>query len=123
MLYKLLECAVYLLAAYGLLVLVLGAAESIRCRISGHRPKVRVVLLVKDAEEHIEYIIRNAVKKDFVSRVFSDKNMVIVDMNSTDHTYQLLGKLQKDFSNIESLTFEERELIFDDFSIFSPSTK
>lgn len=123
MLNSLLECIVYLLATYGLLVLVLGATELIRCRIKGRRPNVRIIFLVKDAEEHIEYIIRNAVKKDFASRAFSDKNMIIVDMNSTDHTYQLLEKLQNDFSNIEVLTFKERELIFDDFSIFSPSEK
>lgn len=123
MLYRLFEYAVWLLAAYGLLTLLLDAAGLIHCRISGNRPSVRVVLLVRDTEEHIEYIIRNVVKKDFTSRVLSDKKMVIVDMNSTDHTYQLLEKLQKDFSNIEALTFDERELIFNDFSIFSPSTK
>lgn len=123
MLYRLFEYAVWLLAAYGLLALLLDAAGLIHCRISGNRPRVRVVLLVRDTEEHIEYIIRNVVKKDFTSRVLSDKKMVIVDMNSTDHTYQMLEKLQKDFSNIEALTFDERELIFNDFSIFSPSTK
>lgn len=121
--YILLECVICLLAAYGLLVLVLSAAELIRCRVSGCRPKVRVVILVKDAEEYIEYIIRNAVKRDFISKVFSDKKLVIVDMDSTDQTYQLLERLQKDFSNIESLTFKEREFIFDDFSTFSPSIK
>lgn len=121
--YRLFECFVWLLAAYGLFTLLLGAVGLIRCRISGHHPNVRIVLLVRDAEEHIEYIIRNAAKKDFASRVLSDRNMVIVDMNSTDHTYQLLERLQKDFSNIDTLTFEERDLIFDDFSIFSPTSK
>ncbi len=119
MMSSLLECFVCLLAAYGLLVLVLEMAGLIRSRISGLRPKVRVVLLVKDAEEHIEHIIRNAAKKDFAARVLSDRNMTVVDMNSSDHTYQLLEKLQKDFSNIEVLTFEDRTLIFDGFSIFS----
>ena len=123
MLIRLLECAVWLLAAYGLLTLVHGMIELIHCRISGHRPNVRVVLLVKDAEEHIEYIIRNMSKKDFVSKTLTDKNMVIIDMNSTDHTYQILEKLQVDFSNVEALSFEEKEHIFDDFPIFSLSSK
>ena len=121
MLISLLEYLIYLLATYGFVVLILGAVELIGCRAPAHRPDIRVVLLVKDAEEHIEYIIRNAVKRDFVTKVFSDKNMVVIDMNSGDHTYQLLEKLQNDFSNIEALTFEERELIFDDFSTFSHS--
>lgn len=123
MLYILLEYVVYLLAVYGLLVLVIGSAELVRCRISGCRPKVRIVLLVKDVEENIEYIIRNAVKKDFASKVLSDKNIAIVDMNSADHTYELLEKLQKDFLNIEVLKFEEKTIIFDDFSVFSPIEK
>jgi hypothetical protein len=122
MLYIVLKCLVCLLAAYGLLILVHGAFELIRCRISGDHPKVRIVLLVKDAEEYIEYIVRNAIKKDFASKALSDKNMIIVDMKSADQTYLLLQKLQKDFSNIEALAFEERELIFDDFSIFSSPT-
>ena len=123
MLKSLLECIVYLLATYGLLVLVLGAADMIRCRVRGRRPDVRVVLLVKDAEDHIEYIVRNAVKKDFASKALSDKNMFIVDMDSTDSTNQILKKLQSDFSNIEILPFEDRSMIFDDFYIFSPSEK
>lgn len=121
--FRLFECFVWLLAAYGLLTLLLGTIGLIRCRISGHRPSVRVVLLVRDAEEHIEYIIRNASKKEFASKVLSEKNMIIVDMNSADNTYQLLERLKKDFSNIETLTFDERDQIFNDFSIFSPTPK
>ena len=123
MLYRLFEYVVCLLAAYGLLMLVLSAAGAIQNRIPGRRPRVRVVLLVKDAEEHIEYIIRSAVKKDIASKALSDRTIAVVDMDSMDHTYMLLEKLQKDFSNIEALTFAERNLIFEDFSIFSPSEK
>ena len=119
MLKSLLECIIYLLATYGLLILVLGAADMIRCRMKGRRPNTRVVLLVKDSEEHIEYIVRNAVKKDFASKALSDKKIIIVDMNSTDNTTLLLKKLEEDFSSIKILPFEERSRIFDDFSAFS----
>lgn len=123
MLYDLLLCIVSILAAYGLLALVSGLAESIRCRISGMRPEVRVVVLVQNAEEQIEYIVRNAVKKDIQSKLLSDKKVIFVDMNSEDKTYELLDKLQKNFSSIEALPYQESVHIYDGFTIFSPFAK
>lgn len=119
MMENLFDCVIYLLATYGLLTLALGAADMIRCRMRGRRPKVRVVVLVQDAEDHIEYIVRNAVKKDFASRALSDKNVIFVDMRSADHTSQLLKKLKENYSGIEILPPEERLRIFDDFDVFS----
>jgi cell division protein FtsX len=123
MLYNLLLCIVCILAAYGLLALVSGIAESVRCRISGIRPEVRVVVLVQNAEEQIEYIVRNAVKKDIQSKMLSDKKVTFVDMDSKDKTSELLDKLQKNFSSIEVLSYPDRAHIYDGFSIFSPSAK
>ena len=123
MLYNLLLCIVCILAAYGLLSLITGLAESVRCRISGVRPEVRVVVLVQNAEEQIEYIVRNAVKKDIQSKMLSDKKIVFVDMNSEDKTYELLDKLQKNFSSIEALSYQENAHIYDGFTTFSPSVK
>lgn len=123
MLENLLDCIIYLLATYGLVVLSLGAADLVRCRVRGRRPNVSVVLLVQDAEDYIEYIVRNAVKKDFASKAVSDKKVIFVDMNSTDNTSQLLKKLKNDFPSIEILTLNERLRIFDDFGIFSHDVK
>lgn len=120
---NLFDCIIYLMATYGLLVVVLGAADMIRCRIRGRRPNVRVVVLVQDAEDHIEYIVRNAVKKDFASRALSEKNVIFVDMNSSDRTSLLLKKLKDEFPNIEIVSPDERLRIFDDFCVFSPDEK
>lgn len=123
MLLSLLECIVCLLAAYGLLALVLEAVEFLHCRNRGKRPEVQMILLVRNAEEQIEYIVRNIVNKDYITKVLSDKKLMIVDMNSTDQTIQLLEKLQNNFSNIEMLPFKEKERVFEDFTIFSPTGK
>ncbi|MEN6314958.1 MAG: hypothetical protein ABFD25_12000 [Clostridiaceae bacterium] len=123
MLENMFDCIIYLLATYGLLVLVFGAADMVRCRVRGRRPNVRVVVLVQDAEDHIEYIVRNVVKKNFASKALSDKNIIFVDMNSADHTSQLLKKLKDDFSSIEIIPLDERLRIFDDFRVFSPGEK
>lgn len=123
MLKNLIECILYLLAAYGLIVLISSAARLIQCRVRGCRPDVRAAILVKNAEENIEYIIRSAVTNEFASSVFSDKRLIVVDMGSTDNTLELLEELQKEYCSIEVLKCNEREQIFCDFSVFPPSGK
>jgi hypothetical protein len=120
---RLIEITVGLLALYGLVMLVFAVTGRLRLKDLQKHPGVRVVLLVKNTEEQIEYIIRNAVKNDFASIVLSDDRILVVDMNSTDNTYRLLEKLRRDYSNIEILGFNERECVFEDFSIFSPPPK
>ncbi len=115
MLFSILECLTYILAVYGLLILVIGAADLIRCRIRGHRPKVRVVLLVQDAEDQIEYIVRNAVKKEFTAKVFSDEKLAVVDMHSKDNTYLLLQKLQKNFQSVEVLKSDDIDEVIKEY--------
>jgi len=137
LIYILFELAVCLLAIYGLIMLARTAAVHIHARLpekvpgpaadSAHCPPahhgVRMVLLVRDAEEQIEYVVRTAVKNDFASRVMSDHSLVIIDMDSSDNTFLLLEKLQKDFSNITAVRFEDRVLVFDDIAIFSHPLK
>ncbi len=137
MIYNLIELVVCLFAIYGLIML--GYKAVVHIRVSGpgkasgrsaaglncppRLTGVRMVLLVRNAEEQIEYIVRTAVKNDFASRVLSENSLVIIDMNSTDNTCLMLERLQKDFSNVEALRFEDRELIFNELTIFSHPPK
>lgn len=118
-----LEFIACLLAAYGLLSLALGAADAIRVKIAGKRPNVRAILLVQDAEEQIEHIVRNAIRKKFAYGSFSDKKLIIADMNSTDNTLRILGELADIFPGIEVLAYKDKNKIFNDFSGFSPLEK
>jgi hypothetical protein len=115
MLSDIIQCIICILAVYGLFSLMLGISETIRCRLSGPRPRVRVVLLVKDAEEHIEYIVKYAVSKEYAARVLSDNKLMIVDMGSEDNTYQLLQKLQNNFPCIEVLGSDSIDDIIREF--------
>lgn len=123
MLTNLPECIIYLLAAYGALVLVLGAIDLIRSKMAANHPKVRVVLLVQNAQDQIEFIVRNVVMKDFASRASSDKKVIFVDMDSSDDTVVLLKKLQQCYPSIEVLQHQDKEVIFRDFQLFSPTIK
>jgi hypothetical protein len=115
MLSDIILCIVCILAVYGLFALILGVSDMICCRMAGPRPKVRAVLLVKDAEDQIEYIVRYAVKKEYAARVLSDKSLAIVDMDSEDNTFALLQKLQENFPGIEVHKISSLENIIKDF--------
>lgn len=114
MLYDAVGCLIYILAVYGLLVLILSIAELIRCRVRDRRPKVRIILLVRNAEEHIEYIVRSAVKKDMAGRLLSDAKIAVVDTDSSDNTYMLLEKLQNAYPGIEVFKLAEMDKILTD---------
>lgn len=115
---NIIQCVIYIFAIYGLISLLFGLAELIRHKSIGMLPDVKVVLLVRNAEEHIEYIIRYAVRNDITSKLYSDKKLTVVDMASEDDTPLILEKLQKDHSNIEVLSHDDRELVFKDFASF-----
>lgn len=123
MLTNLPECIIYLLAAYGALVLVLGAIDLIRSKMAASHPKVRVVLLVQNVQDQIEFIVRNVVMKDFASKASSDRKVIFVDMDSSDETVLLLKKLQQCYPAIEVLQHQDKEAIFSDFQPFSPTLK
>jgi hypothetical protein len=116
MMYDAVVCLTYILAIYGLFMLLAGIAGSMRCRVKGRRPKVRVVLLVRDAEEHIEYIVRNAVKSELAARLLSDAKIAVVDADLSDSTFRLLEKLQKTYPGIEILKPGELDKFLDDFT-------
>ncbi|NMA33619.1 MAG: hypothetical protein GX940_03575 [Clostridiaceae bacterium] len=116
MLYDAIVCLTYILAIYGLFILLSGIAGSMRCRVKGRRPEVRVILLVRDSEEHIEYIVRNAAKNEIAAKLLSDAKIAVVDAGSSDSTYSLLERLQKTYPGIEVLKISELDKIVDDFT-------
>lgn len=116
MLYDAVVCLTYILAIYGLLMLVSGIAESIRCRVRGRRPRVRVILLVRDSEEHIEYIVRSAVRKELPARLLSDAKLTIMDAGSADNTYELLERLREMYPCIEVCRISDMERILTDMA-------
>ncbi len=115
MVIDIIKCIICILAVYGFFSIIMNISEILRCRLTGPRPKVRAVLLVKDAEEQIEYIVRYAVNKEYAARVLSDGKLVIVDMDSADNTYLLLQKLQQHFPCIEVIRSSSIDNIFSDF--------
>ena len=110
--FKFLAC---LLAAYGAFTLISCIIGAIRSRGVPETSKVRVVVVVRDMEEQIENIVRNALKAELTTRLMSNGNLTFVDMDSKDRTLLFLNKLKKDYQNIDILEIQERDRAFADF--------
>jgi len=76
---------------------------------------IKPVLLVKDIEDDIEYIIRRALNCDFIRRITGDSSLTVVDMGSTDDTLKILKKLSYEDDRITAVGPEGKDAIFDEF--------
>lgn len=115
MLYYITKFLVCLFAVYGAFTLIICLIGAIRGRSCSGNSKVRVVVAVRDVEEQIENIARNAVKLKLASKLMSDGKLTFVDMDSKDGTLLMLHKLKKDYENIDILQAEEKHMVFSDF--------
>jgi len=120
---KISELILWILAVYGLFSLISGALGLIRLKSRLKCGYIKPVLLVRNAEDCIEYVVRNLAAKDFLGGLLPGQKISIVDMNSEDNTYLIAKKLEIDYPHLEALNFDEREYIFDTEAIFSPSPK
>lgn len=111
----LLKFIVYLFAIYGALMLILSILGTIRARLHLKDSKLKLVLVVKNAGEYIEYIVRDMAKRVLADRAFPVDSLTVVDMNSEDETRNILEKLRNDFDFIELLSEKEKEKTFCNF--------
>lgn len=116
MLYYIIKFLACLLAVYGAYTLISCMIGAVMSRGASETSKVRVVVVVRDVEEQIENIVRNALKAELATRLMSGGNLTFVDMASQDGTLLLLNKLKRDYENIEILEIEERDKAFSDFA-------
>jgi hypothetical protein len=112
MLQVLLDILIYTLAAFGIIVLMVGVLKNIFNRFKVDNPKIRLVLVVKDQEDHIEGVIKSIFTKDILFGTMPGNRLVVLDMGSKDETLTILEKLKKDFEYIDILRVEEKEKIF-----------
>jgi hypothetical protein len=106
---------IYSLAVYGVLSLAISVFDSIRQRIGNENSRVRLILIIKNQENTIEGIIRNIFRGDFLRRVMSGGKLIVLDMDSTDKTFDILIKLKDDYGCFHVLKGNEKENIFTNF--------
>lgn len=100
-----------LFAIYGLISLFLMILK-LMGRKKYFVEKANLVLLVKDQEQSIEGMVREAMESKFVRNIAINGSFIIVDMDSKDETYKILKKLEHQFPLVEVCSFGERNSIF-----------
>jgi len=116
MLKAIFEFTVYLFALYGAVILILGTVGSVCRSKSCDNLKIRMVLVVKNAENVIEGIVRNVFLGGVLGIVMSQGRLTIIDMGSTDSTQEILNKLKNDYEVLDVLGTDEKEKVFTAFS-------
>ena len=112
-----LKFLVYLLAIYGALTLILCMFGTIRTRLHLKGSKLKLILVVKNSEKYIEYLIKDMILKFMSDRSIPIDALTVVNMNSVDDTGAILEKLQKDFEYMEVLSEKDKERVFSNFNL------
>ena len=73
---------------------------------------IYVIIAVKNQEEKIEGFMRSALFKLLYGRDDYVKNIIVADLESTDHTKEISKKLSKEYECLKVLSWKEaRELM------------
>lgn len=112
---NLLKFIVYLFAIYGVLTLILGILGAIRTKLYLNGSKLKLVLVVKNSGNYIEYLVKDIILKFMPDRSIPIDSLTVVDMNSDDDTVAILEKLRKDFDCMELLSDKDKEKVFSNF--------
>ncbi len=101
-----------LLAVYGGLALIIGVLEGVRFGPHSRCENVKLILVVKDAGDNIEWIVRSAFKNDFQGKALSGNSLAVVDMGSSDDTFKILEKLKQEYQYIDIYTIDQKDKAF-----------
>jgi hypothetical protein len=106
---------IYIFALYGVLSIVSITVKRFCYNIKLKSSDTRIVLLVKNKEDVIEGIIKSIFKGEVLKNLIWDNSIYVVDMGSKDATVNILKKLKKIYTGLETLEIKDRENIFHDF--------
>jgi hypothetical protein len=108
-----LKFILFLFAVYGLITLIFSLIEMIPARPAHKFGKYKLVLLTKNSQDNIEFAVSNILKNKLVGWLDLDKSLTVVDMGSTDETFEVLKRMERNSENLNVVEFKQREKIFD----------
>lgn len=103
------------LSVYGAFAVFKSISISIWNRYKEGIKDIKLVLLVKNQECLVEYLVRGYFSTGFMGEVICDNDIVVLDMGSTDSTLMILKKLKSIYRNVTIMTLDERESVFAPF--------
>lgn len=102
---------VWTLALYGLFEIVKNIINICTCtnlRTNG----IYFIVATKNQENNIEGFLRNLMFKIIYGKEDIIKNIIVVDLNSTDNTRKIVEKLQEEYEQITILNLKDcKELL------------
>ena len=91
-------------AMYGIAVTLRDILEKFRCKDEFNG--LEHCIYVKNAEKNVEVYIR-----DIIFKYPNMKNLIVVDMDSTDGTYEILERLRKEFEFMRVIKYQNLDLL------------
>ena len=74
---------------------------------------IHVIIAVKNQEEKIEGFLRSTIFKYLYGKEDYIKNIMVVDLKSTDKTNQIIKNMEKQYECLQILTWKECKEIMD----------
>ena len=103
---------VWVLALYGLIEIIKTIIYTYT--YTNLRPNgIYIIVAVKNQANRIEGFIRTTLFRIIYGKEENIKNIIAVDLNSTDETKQILEKLSSEYENIKISNWKECREIFD----------
>ena len=103
---------VWVLAIYGLIELIktiIYTYAYTNLKSNG----IYIIVAVKNQANQIEGFIRTTLFRIIYGKEENIKNIIAVDLNSTDETKQILEKLSNEYENIKVANWKECKDLFD----------
>lgn len=90
---------VVFIAIFGWYILIKDILDNYLYRNIELDENIKLQMIVKNQEENIEMIVKKILNAQ--NRIGYFKQIEIIDKNSTDQTYEILKRLEKEHSNIK----------------------
>jgi len=103
---------IWVLALYGLIEIVKAVVDSFTYK-NVSSEGIYIIVTVKDGEDRIEGFIRSFLVGLQYEKDKANTNIILVGLESTDRTNEILGRLKKEYRNIKFTSWGECKEIID----------
>lgn len=101
----------WIMSLYGLFEIIKNIANIYTCT-KLHTDGIYFIIAVKNQENHIEGFFRNLMFKIIYGKEEFIKNVIVIDLNSSDNTKAIVEKLEEEYGQLKVLSFKEcKELL------------
>ncbi len=105
------NCMFWIFALYGLIEIIKSIFYIHSCN-KIHNDGINIVITTKNQENKIEGFIRSLNFRLLYGKENCFENIIVLDLNSTDNTKNIVENISKDCSNIKLINWKEFEELF-----------